>query len=366
VRQREHDFLRTLREMPVADRRIVGMHDAPPVSPEAIRATLAPDRTLVEYFRTGDHILALVLTANHLQVVPLTTASKVRRLLQMLQFQLSKFQFGPAYMARVGGATLEGALLHLRELHTELLAPLPLRRGGHLVIVPHDVLHYVPFHALFDGTSHLIETTDVSYAPSASVYALCLERRPSGDGRSLVVGVPDERAPLIADEANAIARQLPRATLLLGADASAAAIRSLAPDAALIHIATHGRFRRDNPLFSGIRLSDSFLTLHDLSTLPLSADLVTLSGCGTGLNVVTAGDELRGLVRGLLGAGARSLLATLWDVYDESTAEFMTRFYTALHAGLNKASAVRAAVLGLRLTYPHPYYWAPFVLVGAQ
>jgi CHAT domain-containing protein len=178
--------------------------------------------------------------------------------------------------------------------------------------------------------------------------------------------VPDERAPLIAEEAHAIARQLPNSTMLLGAEASASAFRSLSQDASTIHIATHGRFRRDNPLFSGIRLADSFLTLHDLNGLQLSADLVTLSGCSTGLNVVTAGDELRGLVRGVLGTGARSLLATLWDVYDDSTAEFMSRFYTALHSGLNKATAVRAAVLGVRQTYPHPYYWAPFVLVGAQ
>jgi CHAT domain-containing protein len=366
VREREHAFIKTLREMPVDDQRIIGIHEAPPVTPDAVRATLAPDRTIVEYFRSGDHILALVLTSSGLQVVPLTTAARVRKILQMLQFQLSKFQFGPAYIAQVGGATLEGTLLHLRELHAELLAPLPIRRGGHLVVVPHDVLHDVPFHALYDGEAFVVDSTDVSYAPSASIYALCLQREPSRDGRSLVVGVADERAPLIADEAHTIAKRLPRATLLLGADASASAIRSLAPEASMIHIATHGRFRRDNPLFSGIRLADSFLTLHDLNSLRLSADLVTLSGCGTGLNVVTAGDELRGLVRGLLGAGARSLLATLWDVYDESTAEFMTRFYTALQSGLNKAAAVRAAILGLRATYPHPYYWAPFVLVGAQ
>ena len=192
-----------------------------------------------------------------------------------------------------------------------------------------------------------------------------LERPSRRDGGSLVLGVPDERAPLIADEAAAVARLLPDATLLLGSAASAAALRSSAPSASIIHVATHGRFRRDNPLFSGIRLGDSFLTLHDMSSLRLSTDLVTLSGCGTGLNVVAAGDELRGLARGLLGAGTRSLLATLWDVYDESTAEFMTRFYTALQSGLTKAASVRAAVAGLRNTYPHPYYWAPFVLVGA-
>ena len=98
----------------------------------------------------------------------------------------------------------------------------------------------------------------------------------------------------------------------------------------IIHIATHGYFREDNPLFSGIRLGDSYLTLYDLYSLRLPAELVTVSGCGTGLNVVTAGDELGGLIRGLFSAGARSLLVTLWDVHDRSTAEFVKSFYRNL------------------------------------
>src|SRR5207247_2099026 len=83
---------------------------------------------------------------------------------------------------------------------------------------------------------------------------------------------------------------------------------------------------------------DPYLTLHDLAGLSLPVDLVTLSGCGTGLNTVADGDELRGLTRGLLAAGARSLLVTLWDVHDRSTAEFMRFFYRGLEAGLSKAA----------------------------
>ena len=117
-------------------------------------------------------------------------------------------------------------------------------------------------------------------------------------------------------------------------------------------------------MFSGIRLGDAYLNLYDLYQLPLEADLVTLSGCATGLNVVTAGDELLGLIRGLLYAGARSLLLTLWNVHDRSTADFMTSFYQRFQKGADKTAALQGAMQELRQRYPHPYYWAPFVLIG--
>ena len=117
-------------------------------------------------------------------------------------------------------------------------------------------------------------------------------------------------------------------------------------------------------MFSGIRLGGGHLSLYDLYQLKLEADLVTLSGCATGLNVVTAGDELLGLIRGLLYAGARSVLLTLWNVHDHSTSEFMTAFYRCLQSGASKPVALRAAMLQLRERLPHPYYWAPFTLTG--
>ena len=117
-------------------------------------------------------------------------------------------------------------------------------------------------------------------------------------------------------------------------------------------------------MFSGIRLADSYLSLYDLYQMKLCADLVTLSGCSTGLNLVLAGDEVLGLVRGFIYAGARSCLLTLWDVHDESTAEFMRLFYESFTSGRNKAEAVREAAMKLRKSHEHPYYWAPFVLVG--
>jgi CHAT domain-containing protein len=117
-------------------------------------------------------------------------------------------------------------------------------------------------------------------------------------------------------------------------------------------------------MFSSIRLGNSHLSLYDISYLQLPAELVVLSGCATGLNVVTPGDELMGLVRGLLQAGAQSLVLSLWDVHDESTKDFMVGLHTRLQSGASTAAAMQATMQELRKSYPHPYYWAPFSLIG--
>jgi CHAT domain-containing protein len=161
-----------------------------------------------------------------------------------------------------------------------------------------------------------------------------------------------------------VAKILPRAELIVGAEANEKNLREKGSRSRLIHIATHGSFRQDNPMFSGIRLGDAYLNLYDLYQLKLEAELVTLSGCATGMNVVSPGDELLGLIRGLLFAGAQSLLLTLWDVHDRSTSEFMTAFYRRFSAGEPKAVALQGAMQELRSRYPHPYYWAPFALIG--
>ena len=117
-------------------------------------------------------------------------------------------------------------------------------------------------------------------------------------------------------------------------------------------------------MFSGIKLGDSLLSLYDLYQIELPARLITLSGCATGLNVVAAGDELLGLARGLLAGGASSLLLSLWDVHDRTTADFMGTFYGHVRNGEPLAKSLRLASLAVRESNPHPYHWAPFLLVG--
>ncbi len=361
----ENELLRALREIPPENLREAGGLSAP-IALETVRESLPPHTALVEYFSLGEQFVAAVLTRESLEIVPVTPVSRAMNLVRMLRFQIAKFRLGADYVGTFEKNLLEATQSHLRELYDELFVPLLEHIGSakHLVIVPHGVLHYLPFHALFDGTDYLAASFGFSYAPSAGIYALCQQKGSKATGPPLILGVPDERAPLIQQEVECVARILPGSELVVGAEPAERALRAQGTHSRLIHIATHGSFRQDNPMFSGIRLGSSYLNLYDLYQLKLDAELVTLSGCATGLNVVAAGDELLGLIRGLLYAGAQSLLLTLWDVNDQSTTEFMLSFYEALQKGESKTSALQSATSRLRERYPHPYYWAPFLLIG--
>jgi CHAT domain-containing protein len=332
---------------------------------EQIRAALPADATLVEYFRIQDRTIACVLTHDQLHMVPVTVHSRIQKLLQLLQLQLSKFRLNPQYLATFSKPLLFSTEAHLKALYQELIAPIrDLLQGEHLVFVPHGLLHYVPFHALHDGSTHLVDRYSISYAPSASVYAVCQTKKVNEGEDSLVLGVPDAQAPSIRTEVEALSEILPNTRLFVGAAATEDVLRVHGRSSRFVHIATHGYFRQDNPMFSSIRLGGSHLSLYDISHLQLPAELIVLSGCATGLNVVAPGDELIGLVRGLLQAGAQSLILSLWDVHDESTQQFMIAFYSRLQKGSSKAQAMRATMLELRERYPHPYQWAPFSLMG--
>jgi CHAT domain-containing protein len=366
-RAREARLLRTLRDLSGRDREFTSLQEGGAIGVDEIRSTLPPDGALVEYYETRGVIVAAVLRRDALEIVPLTPASRARHLLRMLQFQLSKFRLGKEYAATFAAELLDAVRAHLGELHAELLAPLrPLLLARRLVIVPHDFLHYVPFHALFDGQRYLVDDFAVSYAPSASVHHLCASKPARPSEGALVLGVPDPATPFIQEEVEAVAATLPGARLLLGEEATEEALRRHGGRSRIVHVATHGLFRYDNPMFSSLQLGGSRLSLFDLYQLDLSAELVTLSGCATGLNVVEGGDELMGLVRGLLYAGARAALLTLWDVNDQSTADFMGRFYRRLASVPDKALALQQTMCEMRERYPHPYYWAPFVLVGGE
>jgi len=338
---------------------------AAPISLELTREALGPDTTLIEYFRTRDKILAVVITERDLDVVEVTTASRIAESLDMLRFQFMKPRLGLAYVRRFQRSLLDATQARLHDLYQELLGPVRDKlKGKHLIVVPHHSLHRVPFHALFDGDAYLADSFSISYAPSASIYVQCRRRPSSLKKTSLILGIPSPDAPQIADEVRLVEAVAPNPKVFVGPEASEAVLREHGPQSSLIHIATHGLFREDSPMFSRIRLGDTFLTPYDLYRLALPVDQITLSCCSTGLNVVNAGDEVMGLTRGLLCAGAKSLLLSLWDVNDTSTAEFMNVFYSRFFSGQTRALAFQGAIQDLRQLYPHPYYWAPFVLVG--
>jgi CHAT domain-containing protein len=364
TRALENQLVKSLNAIRATDQEFAALQGGTAFGIDEIREVLTPGTVLLEYYQARSQIYACVLSRERIDVVPIASADVVRKVLRLLQFQLSKVGVSAgASSARDPRRAATEA--HLAELYTILVAPIRDRlRADHLVIVPHDLLHYLPFHALIDGARFLIDEFTISYAPSASVYRLCCEKPSASAGDALIMGVPDARAPYISEEIQAVAKTFPRARVFVGEEATADRLSAYGPTSPFVHIATHGTFRRDNPMFSSIQLGSGPFNVIDLYQLRLSAELVTLSGCSTGLNAIVGGDELLGLVRGLLYAGAGAVLLTLWDAHDMSTAEFMQSFYSHLQSGSHKARAVQLAMRDLRERYPHPFYWAPFLLVG--
>jgi tetratricopeptide (TPR) repeat protein len=370
LRKRAHTIKRKLDgifpQLWSKDEDSANLHAADVASLDEIRAAIKEGTMLLEYYVADGRVYAAVLGRTTFQVLPLAPAEPIYQEFLLLDFQLSKFRLGNNYLQIFAELQRAATDHHLHALYSDLIAPVrDLLRCRHIVIVPHGYLHRLPFHALFDGERYLIDDYSISYSPSASVYYLCSRvKTKNTGGRSTVIGVPDSRTPYISKEVAAVAAELPKTRLVIGRDATVNRFRKLASESRFVHIATHGEFRTDNPMFSSIRLSDSYLSVYDLYDLHLNAELVTLSGCGTGLSVVTSGDELLGLVRGLLYSGTKAVLLTLWDVNDQSTADFMKSFYAKMSTANDKSDALRQAVQELREAYPNVYHWAPFVLVG--
>jgi len=340
---------------------------------EAFQAQLPPDLMLVAYHIVGEEILAFVHRQGELQVVrDLTRVQTVQDLLQRLNVQWDRFRAGADFAQRHMALLEQSAQRLLASLYAELIAPLEawLKPGTSLAIVPHGVLHNVPFHALFDGQSYLLDRCEVSYAPSATVLALCQQRSSQAPTRALITGVADVLIPAALVEVQSVARQLAdggiEAETLTNEMATLETLKALAPDCNILHLACHGLFRADNPMFSAVKLHDGWLTAADVMQLNLRDALVTLSACESGRGTVLLGDEVIGLPRAFLGAGAASVVVSLWLVQDKTTVTLMTHWYNQLNEGMGRAAALRAAQQALRERYPHPYYWAPFVLIGQR
>jgi CHAT domain-containing protein/tetratricopeptide (TPR) repeat protein len=293
-----------------------------------------------------------------------------------------------------------------RDLYDVLILPirrwLPERGQARLTIVPHGPLFRLSFAALANERhQYLIEGYSLHYAPSVAVFELTGAHRvaaPPGapvivadpDTRLTVAGEPLGALPAARREAVGVAAALrsERPVRLTGAPATERRVRELAPAARILHLATHGIVPDDQPFDGFLALSgegkdpagDGKLTAREVYDLRLTADLVVLSGCRTARGEVT-GDGVLGLGRAFLYAGTPSLMATLWDVYDDSGAELLPAFYTEWSKRGGKASALREAQIALirrlragavKVSSPagefivpeHPAFWAGFVLIG--
>ncbi len=369
VHKREHQLVKLLRQVSAEQTEYVTLQRVTTSSLEEIQEKIPPDAVLVEFYMVDDRVIAFAITRDGFQVFPdVAMESALRASFDLLRFQLTKFNLGAGYLEKFGPKLLDATKEHLHDLYLELVLPIQSALEGRrsIIFVPHGFMHYFPFHALFDGERYLIDDYEISYAPSATIYRTCAPANAHPGGDPLIIGVPDVRAPRILDEVRDIESVLKNATVLVGPNATADRFREFSEAARTIHIASHGAFRSDNPMFSSIQLGDTWLSLFDIYNLKTSAELVTLSGCGTGMSKIVGGDEMVGLVRGFLYAGARSLVVSLWDVHDRTTAELMKSFYSNLAAGKSRWESLRSAVIALKEKHPHPYYWAPFVGIGSS
>jgi CHAT domain-containing protein len=334
------------------------------VRSEPIQPYLDDQTMLVEYFVAHDRLILFLVTADTCRAIHLpATVAQVQQLLQLFWLNLRSVpQSQPNRLA----ALTANAQAILRRLYGLLLEPVSADLAAYprLIVVPHGPLHYLPFHALHDGRAYLLQNHEISYLPGASLLRFGRQGQPAAAGLLALGHSLDGRLPHAAAEAQAIATAWNGRALVEEA-ATLARFHEAAAEQRILHLATHGDFRPDNPLFSGLALADGWLTTLDIFNLRLSASLVTLSACQTGRHVIGGGDELMGLMRAFLAAGAASLLSTLWAVEDETTADLMHHFYHHLAAHSRKGEALRQAQCHfLTGPYAHPYFWAPFFLVG--
>ena len=337
-----------------------------PLDIAQLQRDLGTTTALVEYFSLDEEMLAFVVTGERVEVVRgLGQERQVARAIERLYFQIGALRNGADALDPFLEELAARTRRHLGALYDLLVRPIePWLGSRRLVVAPHRGLYYVPFHALYDGGGYLIERREVSYAPSAAVLRHCLAQPRRAPRSAALIGFSDEHSPWVRREVLTLGALLPGAAVLLDEQATLGALRAHVPHADVLHLASHGQFRPDSPLFSSLRLADGWLTVRDVYDLELPCQLVTLSGCETGVSAIAPGDELIGLTRGFLSAGATTLLVSLWTVDDQTTAMLMRHFYARVCAGESPAAALRGAERELLAERPHPFFWSPFVLFG--
>jgi tetratricopeptide (TPR) repeat protein len=365
VRKREKEIAAVMRQIE-STRGNKGPDTNRFIDPARLRQRLGKAWVLVEFVNFGGVFSAFVIDDKKISYVnDLAANEEILSLLEGLHFQFGALRYGAKVPERFADELKGRADSYLQKLYEKLLKPLEDKLGGrNLVIVPAGALYYVPFHALRQANEYVVESREVTYSPSAAVW-LALREKPRGKLKnSLLMGFADESIPLVDTEIDTLKKVLPHPVSFKGRAATFAAYTKNAPDFDILHLACHGQFRPENPLFSSLHLADGWVTVRDICAQKLRAGLVTLSACETGLNKIFAGDEIIGLARGFLSAGASSLVLSLWTVNDESAARLMHTFYENLQRGQEVGASLRIAQKEFIERGAHPYFWSPFALIG--
>lgn len=349
-----------LTRLKLADPEYASLRTVSTLTLPEVQALIGKNTTLISYFVMEKLTLAFVITHDTFHPLALGTGEAE------LKKEIDWFR----KFASVNGPAPEG----LKRLYEKLILPLDRYiKTSSVGIIPHGVLNYLPFAALTDGQQYFGERHAVYYLPSASVLRF-IQRR-GGPVRNSIMAVAQSRAtghPALryADEEIAAIAALFHTKAHATGEISKAALLKLAGDYSVVHVAAHGELDPSNPLFSRIWLapdenSEGALAVHEVYDMALTqTDLVVLSACETQLGAHSQGDDIVGLNRAFIYAGASTVIASLWTVDDRATGLLMRSFYTHLKRGNGKAEALRMAQSETRRQYPSPYYWAAFVLTG--
>ena len=328
LRRRQAQLEGRLRELA---RRVDGTGDL--VKPPGVRTLTGQlcGAVLVELLSDAGRLHAVVVRDGRASLHDLGPLDQVRHHVRLHRFGLRRsVLMGDSPAAR---AAVEQSAAQLDE---QLFTPLRARLADRpLVLVPIGELHAVPWSALPSCAGR-----PVTVAPSATAWLRAARQRPPEGAPVLVAG---PRLPAVQAEVGGLAQVLPAARVLTGAQATADAVTAALDGAGLAHVAAHGTFRADNPLFSRLELADGPLTAYELERLPRAPGCVVLSACDVGLSAVRPGDELLGFTSVLLGAGTRSLIASVLPVPADLTTTLMLDLHRGMCAGESPAVALAAA-----------------------
>ena len=387
------DYERFINEVKLKDTEMASLITVEATPIEKIQSLLDPSTTVLEYFTTKDKTYAWLITRDRVSVHELNLGKKslLAMVNELLLPNISNRSRRPEpFITLSTGKPQAGEtgkqqrkknrqrfLKATRDFYRSILGPLEDSiRTDRLIIVPHGALHKVPFAALNDGKQFLVDKYALSAAPSSTVLDYVIKKRNRNLGRFLAFSNPEtDYVPLgFAEiEVSEISGLFSKKEIYFRGEATEGRAKGRTNSPDIIHFACHGEFNDKQPMQSGLLLSkdadnDGYLQVHEIFGLDIgNANLVVLSACETGLSKIYGGDDLVGLSRGFIYAGTPSLMATLWEVDDRSTAILMKEFYKNWYTkGLSKPEALRQAQLTLKdmPEYGHPFHWAPFIIIG--
>lgn len=304
------------------------------------------DRALVEITELDGRLYAVVVTSGRARLRELGASAEADYELESLQFSLRRLARSQAGAA-VTAAAMTAAAHATKRLDSLILEPLAADVGDRrLVIAPTGTLHAIPWSLLPSCRGRPVAVTPCAALWHAASVKGCDDQ---GDKVVLIAG---PGLPHAVKEVARLARRYPDATRLVGKRAGTKDVLAALDGAALAHVAAHGTFRADNPLFSALQLADGPVTVYDLESLRRPPEVLLLSACESGLSAVRPGDELMGLAASLLGFGTRALIASVVSVPDDHTASLMLTVHRHLKAGSPPAEALSRAQASMDATDP--------------